>query len=220
VSVRALETRYEVCRRTLLSGALFALVAVLGSAVQAQTAPLVPGLLPAAQPSAPADIIQGDGRGTPSAPSTAQPTPQTRAGDRGVLVPPPSADPGLKMPPPSGSAMPVIPPPITPGVTHAFGRCRFTACAGEAGVPSLTRFSPALETLTASLMPTAVIPTTIMIVIPPRHAARSGRNTNERQNSQKLFRHKVSHPILRVGNGMPFRALWLRATHQKWRKRV
>ncbi len=114
VSVRALRTRYDVRRRTLLSAALFALVAVAGSPAQAQTAPPVPTLPLAAQPSAPADIIQDDGRRTPSAPST-QPNPQPRIGDRGVIVPPPSADLGLKMPPPSGGAMPVIPPPITPG---------------------------------------------------------------------------------------------------------
>ncbi len=115
VSVRALRTRYDVRRRTLLSAVLFALVMVPGFSVQAQTAPPLPALPPAAQPSAPADIIQGDGRGAPSAPSPAQPTPQPGAGDRGVLIPPPSADPGLKMPPSSGGAMPVIPPPITPG---------------------------------------------------------------------------------------------------------
>ena len=115
VSVRALRIRCDICCRTLFSAALFALVAVPGFSVHAQTAPPVPALPPAAQPSAPADIIQGDGRGTPPAPSPAQPSPQPGAGDRGVLIPPPSADPGLKVPPASGGTMRVIPPPVTPG---------------------------------------------------------------------------------------------------------
>ena len=114
VSVRALRIRYDVRCRILFSAAMF-IVALEGSVVQAQTAPPVPALPPAAQPSAPADIIQGDGRGTPSSPSIDQPTSQPRIRDRGVLVPPPSTDLGLKVPPTSGGAMPVIPPPVTPG---------------------------------------------------------------------------------------------------------
>ncbi len=115
VSVRALRIRYDVRRRTLLSAALFALVAMPGSAVQAQTAPPMPGLPPAAQPSAPADIIQGDGRGAPIVPPIDQLTSQPRIGDRGVTVPPPFADMGLKVPPTSGRTLQVNPSPASPG---------------------------------------------------------------------------------------------------------
>ena len=114
VSVRALRIRYDVRCRILISAAMF-VVALEGSVAQAQTAPPVPALPPAAQPSAPADIIQGDGRGAPSSRSIDQPTSQPRIGDRGVLVPPPSTDLGLKVPPTSGGTMPVIPPPVFPG---------------------------------------------------------------------------------------------------------
>jgi len=113
MSVRALRIRYDVRCRTLFSAAMF-VVALEGSVVQAQIAPPVPALPLAAQPSAPADIIQGDGRGTPSSPSIDQPTSQPRIGNRGVLVPPPFTDPGLRMPPSAGGMMPVIPPPVTP----------------------------------------------------------------------------------------------------------
>ena len=109
----------------MLPAALLVVAALHSSAAQAQTTTPVPTLPPAAQPTAPAEIPNGDpatradppraADPTSSSPQTALPAPQPGAGNRGVIAPPQSTDPGITVSPPANGMMPVIPPPGAPG---------------------------------------------------------------------------------------------------------
>lgn len=109
---------------TMLPAALFVVAALQAPAAQAQTAPPVPALPPAVQPTAPPEVQGGpatraapprnDNPQSPS-PQTDRPAPQPGAGNRGVIAPPQAADPGMTVAPPSGGTMSVIPPPGSPG---------------------------------------------------------------------------------------------------------
>lgn len=109
----------------MLPVALLVIAALQGFVAQAQTAPPVPTLPPAAQPTAPVEIPNGGPAiradppraADPASPSpqTALPAPQPGAGNRGVVAPPQSTDPGMTVSPPANGMMPVIPPPGAPG---------------------------------------------------------------------------------------------------------
>jgi len=109
----------------MLPAALLVVAALHSSAAQAQTTTPVPTLPPAAQPTAPAEIPNGDPATRADPPRTAEPAspfpqtalpgPQPRAGNQGVIAPPQSTDPGMTVSPPANGMMPVIPPPGTPG---------------------------------------------------------------------------------------------------------